>query len=232
MPSSESPISKRVESAGIPDAGKVLYFAHYNSSLNFRHYYEAGNCLRGQGKTAEAIEAWETALELNPNNVDAHLDLGSLLAESGDIEGALNHFQAAARLEPSNIDANYFLGLAYFRLENYKTALKYWKHCFTCKTEGIDEITLRMCLAEAYRALGRFQKAIYQLEQILNSSPHNLDAYNVLAMVLFEMDQKSLAMEVLQQALACAPNFYRTHLNLGVLYFDRGAIDMAIHEFK
>lgn len=236
MPNSESSVKKDIVvgavGSGSKQSGRLLYFANYNSSVNFRYYREMGDCLRGRGKFQEARIAWERAAELEPNDIDIHLDLGALLAENGELEAAISHFEKAVKLDSDNIDANYFLGLAHFRLEHFRQALKFWKHCFKCKAEDLDEVGLRMCLAEAYRALGRFKKAIFQLYEILGQSPYNLDAYNVLSMVFFEMGEEVLAMEVLQKAIAYGPDFYRSHLNLGVIYFSRGAIDMAIHEFR
>lgn len=213
--------------------GEILYFKDFTSSdKSLKHYYDLGECLRGQGKIAEAAEAWKKALELAPNDLNLLLSLGSMLADSGRIEEAGKYFGQAVALDKHNVDANYFMGMFRYVREDYKAALTHWKRCLHYASPDVDVSSLRMCLAEAYRADKRFTKAIYQLGKILDEDPYNLDAHNVLGMIFFEKGDKDKAMNVLSQAVKVGADFYRTHLNLGVVYFDRGAMDLAIHEFR
>lgn len=233
MRNSESSAEQKNTTASTQGNGKLLHFAEYNNPVSFRQYCDLAGVLQGQGKYEEAKSAWNKAVELEPNNINARIDFGVVLAETDDIEGARQQFEAAVNLDPNNIDANYLLGMAYFHLERFDLALKYWKRCLVDKTGQLeDETSLRMCLAEAYRALNRPHKAIFQLNNILEKNPADIDAYNLLGMVLLEIGEKSFAIDVLKRAVTCNPDFYRSHLNLGVVYFDCGAIDFSIHEFK
>ena len=233
MRNSESSAEQKNATASTQENGKLLHFAQYRNPASFRQYCDLAGTLQGQGRYEEAKSAWNKAIELDPENINIRIDFGVALAETDDIEGALCQFETAVKLDPNNIDANYLLGMAHFHLEHFDLALKYWKRCLSDKTGQLeDETSLRMCLSEAYRALGRPHKAIFQLNNILEKNPADIDAYNLLGMILLEIGEKAFAMDVLKRAVACNPDFYRSHLNLGVVYFDCGAIDFAIHEFK
>ncbi|MGM9991704.1 MAG: tetratricopeptide repeat protein [Candidatus Bruticola sp.] len=210
----------------------VLHFAEYKNTV-FRRYCRMADSLHSRGKYEEAKSVWNKAIVLNPDNADVHIEFGVTLAEIGDIEGALDQFSQAAILEPDNLDANYLLGMAHFQLENFDQAIKCWKHCLVNKSGLLeDEDSLHMCLAEAYRASGKPHKAIRQLNHILEHNPIDIDAYNLLGMLFFEIGERALSIDALKRAVACNPNFYRSHLNLGVVYFGCGIVDFAIHEFK
>ncbi|MGM9999600.1 MAG: tetratricopeptide repeat protein [Candidatus Bruticola sp.] len=220
-------------SASGQGADKILNFAQQNNTANFHRYCHIADGLHKRGKYEEAKSAWNQALALDPNNVDVRIEFGVALAETGEIEKALEQFSQAVALDPDNIDANYLLGMAHFQLEHFEQALKCWKYCLANKSGLLqDTDSLYMCLAEAYRALGKPHKAIYQLNHILENNPADIDAYNLLGMLFFEIGERALSIDALKRAVACNPDFYRSHLNLGVVYFGCGIIDFAIHEFN
>lgn len=233
MRNSKSSAEQKGTAVSIERNGKLLHFAQYHNPASFRQYCHLAGALQGQGKYEEAKSAWYKAVELDPENINIRIDFGISLAETDDIEGALEQFEAAVKLDQTNLDANYLLGMAHFHLEHFDLALKYWKRCLADKTGQLeDETGLRICLAEAYRALGRPHKAIFQLNNILERNPADIDAHNLLGMILLEIGENAFAIDILKRAVTCNPDFYRSHLNLGVVYFNCGAIDFSIHEFK
>jgi tetratricopeptide (TPR) repeat protein len=63
------------------------------------------------GKTkAEAIEAYDRALQANPQKVDALLNCGTLHYEGGNLEKASEYFQRALALDGENALAHFNLG--------------------------------------------------------------------------------------------------------------------------
>jgi tetratricopeptide (TPR) repeat protein len=59
---------------------------------------------------AEAIEAYEGALLVDPQRVDALINCGTLLYESGNLEKASEYFQRALALDKENPQAHFNLG--------------------------------------------------------------------------------------------------------------------------
>ncbi len=60
----------------------------------------------------EAIRAYRQALALEPENFDAHLNLGRLLHEQGDVAAAERHYRRAEALRPDDPTAAFNLGVA------------------------------------------------------------------------------------------------------------------------
>ena len=54
-----------------------------------------------QGKTKEAIPALGKAIDLNPDDFQAHANLANALAHQGKISQALTHYREALRINPS-----------------------------------------------------------------------------------------------------------------------------------
>jgi tetratricopeptide (TPR) repeat protein len=96
---------------------------------NALDWYERG-CDLEESEPDDARDAYRRALELDPNLVEAHVNLGRLLHASGNArEGAL-HYQRAIELEPASTTALFNLGVALTDLEMpeeailaYRTAL-------------------------------------------------------------------------------------------------------------
>ena len=68
-----------------------------------------GTALQYVGDNAGAIASLRKALEANPNDFDAHLNLGGILNTERDLEGARRHIERALQLQPDSIVARYEL---------------------------------------------------------------------------------------------------------------------------
>jgi len=80
-------------------------------NLGAEAHLERAIGLERQGKLAEAIAEQEKALEIDPENVQANINLISLDARQGELDKAEQHFQAAVRLNPHRADAYYDHGI-------------------------------------------------------------------------------------------------------------------------
>lgn len=83
-----------------------------------------GTDLERQGKLAEAAEAHEQALQIDPNLAQAHINLISLYSRLGDAEKAEENFRRAVELDPNAIEAYYNYGVLLFGQKNYLEAEK------------------------------------------------------------------------------------------------------------
>jgi len=82
-----------------PDA----YMAHNNY----------GNFLLGQGRAQDAIAEFKAALRIEPNNSEAHDNLGNALAQAPDrLPEAIAEYQAALRISPNDPEVHNNLGSA------------------------------------------------------------------------------------------------------------------------
>ncbi|HXI14253.1 MAG TPA: tetratricopeptide repeat protein [Thermoanaerobaculia bacterium] len=80
-------------------------------ALSAEEWYDMGCELEITDPDA-AFHAYEEALTLAPDYVDAHLNLGRLIHETGDVVTAKVHYRTAVDLDPANPTANFNLGVA------------------------------------------------------------------------------------------------------------------------
>jgi tetratricopeptide (TPR) repeat protein len=70
----------------------------------------------GAETDAEAKEAFEASVRLNPRFSRARAELGKMLLRSGDVGGAIEQLETAVKLDPEDATAAYQLGQAYRRM--------------------------------------------------------------------------------------------------------------------
>ena len=79
--------------------------------------YLAG-ALSTQGKVDQAVQVYQQALTIAPNNSDAHNYLGLALLQQGEFDQAAEQFRDALRLNPADPSARQNLDMAQARIKN------------------------------------------------------------------------------------------------------------------
>lgn len=67
-------------------------------------------CEADKRAAAEALHAYERALEMDPGNVEALINCGTLCYEQGNLEKATEYFRRSTELDPENALAQFNLG--------------------------------------------------------------------------------------------------------------------------
>ena len=58
----------------------------------------------------EALEHFQKAVEINPNYVEAHSNLGQALLQKGQMDEAVAQFKKALEIDPNSLVTQYNLG--------------------------------------------------------------------------------------------------------------------------
>lgn len=113
-----------------------------------------------------SLSAFETALQLNPNDTDIMSNMGDALAHCGRSEEAIGLLNRALLLNPFYPDQYlWYLGGAYFNLKQYDKAIKTLKR-MNSPTEG------RRLLAASYAYIGRPEEARLQASKVMEAYPN------------------------------------------------------------
>jgi tetratricopeptide (TPR) repeat protein len=192
------------------EAGKV-FFANavpHGSNYEVRDYTDYGQALQNAGMPAEAITAYEKALQINPNNVDLIRFMGDSYADNEDFVKAAEYYQ---RLVDSGNNKSNDL----FTLSNYYLGI--------ASTEGIDAATAADALAKSQKYIDEVDKLVPENVQIVNQKAKiakfregdtnngaALAAYNELLSILDKKEDKASYARYFKYAYNYLATYYFT----------------------
>jgi tetratricopeptide (TPR) repeat protein len=107
------------------EAATELVDAQKKLGPNFLISYFRGLALARSVKPAEAMVEFQQAVQLEPNNTEAHLNLGKTQLTLGKVNEAIAELQEALHLAPTNVQAKRLLSQAYRRAGDATNAAKY-----------------------------------------------------------------------------------------------------------
>jgi len=87
-----------------------------------RHLHTLGEARLSLGDEAGATEAYESVLALDPENPEAHLELGILHEHRGEVARAEEHFVESLKADPANPRALYSYASLYYTADDLETA--------------------------------------------------------------------------------------------------------------
>ena len=151
--------------------------------LDARGFGELGFAHLYRKEHDSAINAYQRAMILNPNDADLMSDMADALAHSGRSEEAVELLLKAMRLNPFYPDQYiWHLGGAYFNLKRYEDAINTIK-TMQNPTEG------RRLLAASYGLLDRKAEAEAEAQHVLKAHPQfNVDRWAEVQPDKFEDD--------------------------------------------
>jgi len=107
---------------GVPPAGDTLLTEVRALNRSATYQVQYGAELEKQGKLAESAAAHEKALEVDPQLVQAHINLIELYGRLGQFEIAEEHYRAAIRLNPDSAESYYNYGVLLLSAEKFQSA--------------------------------------------------------------------------------------------------------------
>ncbi|HVT82589.1 MAG TPA: tetratricopeptide repeat protein [Phycisphaerae bacterium] len=182
---------------------------------NERAYYGLAMICDEQGRMAEAIGHYETALRLKPDYANAHSNLAHDLTASGRMEEAVTHYEEMARLEPALADPHIHLGALLVRLGRFDEAIREYDIVLRMlPSSGEDHFNL----AQVEFRVGRLPEAISHYESAVKFKPGVAEMHFRLGNARLRAEQLETAVGDYREAVRLDPNLYEAQMNLaGVL---------------
>lgn len=107
-------------------ANRNLVIAREGEELDSDDWYNLGLDLE-EVDANKAPDAYARAIELNPDNADAHVNLGRLMQLKGDLKLAKRHYELALQAVPNHQLAYYNVGTVYDELDDVDKAAEYYR---------------------------------------------------------------------------------------------------------
>ncbi|KAJ8635658.1 hypothetical protein MRB53_009925 [Persea americana] len=190
------------------------------------------NILRSRNKFVDALALYESVLEKDNGNVEAHIGKGICLQMQSLSRQAFESFTEALRLDPQNTCALTHCGILYKdeghlleASESYQKALQadpLYKPAAECLAIVLTDLGTSLKLA------GNTQEGIQKYCEALKVDSHYAPAYYNLGVVYSEMMQYDLALSCYEKAALQRPMYAEAYCNMGVIYKNRGDLETAI----
>jgi len=91
-------LGRLFHAGGEPKVAESHYRAALEAGPHATASFDLGVALEDLGRIDDAVRAYEQAIELEPEQVDAHYNLARLLERRGDGQGAVRHLAACKRI--------------------------------------------------------------------------------------------------------------------------------------
>jgi tetratricopeptide (TPR) repeat protein len=187
----------------------------------------------------EAIEVFKFAIEQNPDDAHAHLNIGNLYCHLGRLPEAVRHWQRAADLDSSLSVAFRNLGLYAWAIENDLPKVeKLYRKAIAARPK---DQTLYRDLADVLLAANKRPEAIKVLESTPFEKLKRADIIIVLAQAYLDEQRYGAAVDLLESTpyfvnwegqTITWDLFHKAHLERGKRRLEKENLKGALHDFE
>jgi tetratricopeptide (TPR) repeat protein len=200
----------------------------YNPSLDLA-YFHIGHCFAKGGRHDQAIEAYNVALRIKPDDAEVYNNLCVSYNKLGRFDDAIGACKAAVRIKPDFAEAYSNLGWTYQKLGKYAEGIEFCKQAIRIKP---DHALAHYNLGNSYVGLARYEEALESYKQAIRNNPDHAEAHLNLGAVYYQRGRYEEAVDSYKQAARIKPRFPEAHLNLGMAYLKLGDRSSALDEYK
>lgn len=192
-------------------------------------------CYRKQGKTKEAIQEFEQAIDRDPQRESNYLDLGMVLVEHKRFPAAYELTKMGVHVLPNSANIYKLKGLIELKLQFFKDAIASYSQASELDPSSSDA---QLGLAVAQWNSGLVSDAVRTFDRGLERFPRDPSHYTEYArMILKTADPgdsaaESRAVSLLQSAIALDPKQAEPHYQLANFLLDKGKAEDALHELQ
>ena len=183
-----------------------------------------GALLKNAGRASEAIFAGKKAIEITPEDSEAHILLANILHELGRLDEAEARFSQAIALKPDSAQAHNDLGNTLRGLGRLDEANKSYTQAIALKPDYVMAYNNR---GVTLHELGRLNEAEANYTQSIALKSDYALAHSNLANILRAMGRLDEAEVSCNQAIALKPDLVEAHNNLGGILKKLGRLEEA-----
>ena len=184
-------------------------------------------------RSDEALDAADAALELDPDNTEAHRILGLLFAARAgsrgaapeDLDRAIDHLERARDPQSPDLALYLTLGRLYLGSQNVSAAIEVLNEVLDAEPQFAEALAL---LAQAYEAEGRWDEAAAAYERAILVGPRNVRYRRQLATALVNAGQVERALGVLRELVRARPDDAGGWFSLSEIEFQLENFDGAV----
>ena len=181
------------------------------------------------GRNDEAEVQYKKALELDPNNVNAHSNYGLLLKQTGHKQDAEEQYKMALALDPNDVNAHFAYGNLLNEMGRNQEAEEQYKMALALDP---NDVNAHSNYGFLLNEMGHKQDAEEQYKIVLALDPNNVTTHSNYGLHLAQTGRNEEAEEQYKIALALDPNDVTAHSNYGLLLNETGSNEEAEEQYK
>jgi tetratricopeptide (TPR) repeat protein len=198
-------------------------------------YVLKANCLSYVERYKDALPFYEKSLSFDPNNANAHYNLGYTYFQLSQWQDAISHFDQYIKIadgdEAENEDyvaALSYTGQAYFQLAQYQKAIEH----YDLAIEKKPEYRYFIRKAEALGKMGRKKEALLSFNQALKEHPNTAAIYHQRYQFYRDDNRLEEAYADLKKAYALEPENADYIFDMGSMYQKNNQMEQAIKLYE
>ncbi|MBC8468727.1 MAG: tetratricopeptide repeat protein [Planctomycetes bacterium] len=200
--------------ANIPEFINTKPYAIKKINENFLNDYSfvrAGNAFFRAGDKNNAIQEYQKALELNPNNAEAHLKLGFLFYNVKQMhKEGMEHYDKAFQLNPNDPRILHDLGIVLLHQKKIDEAIKYLSEALRRMPNGLDmqynAVNMHYNLGRALLYKANSKEAMVHLSKTASLAPNHAQAHYWLALAMADQGNFDQTLEHYSKAIQLNPS--------------------------
>lgn len=178
-------------------------------------YIERAIAHRKSGHFGPAIEDYDAALRLKPENAVAYFDRGNVYRDLGQTQDAIRDYGEAIRIKPDMTEAYGNRGLRYLALRMFQLALQDFNKVIELHPGDRKAYVNR---GATYNEMGELEQAMADFDRAILLSRSEADGFNNRGAVYFQLGRYELALDDYNTAIRLKADYYDAWTGRGLTY--------------
>ncbi|MBI5203982.1 MAG: tetratricopeptide repeat protein [Nitrospirae bacterium] len=212
------------------DEKKIEQYNEAVKGLSATDWFKKGLTLGKAGNHQEALNAFNKAIELNPQDTATHYNRGTAYSNLGNYQQAINDFNKAIGLNPQDAEAYNNRGVAYSNLGNYQQAINDLTKVIELNPQYDAKAYNNRGFA--YAKLENYQKAIKDFNKTIELNPQDAEAYYNRGVAYGMLGNHQQAIKDFNKAIQLDPKDASAYYNRGAAYAQLKNYQKTIEDYE
>jgi len=206
-----------------------LYLEIIETEASAADYLNLAKIKEKQGKLNQAVEYYESALDLNGTQSSLYLNLGNLYQRLNNYNSAVSIFNQGIKFRKDF--APYYIGLgkSYIELENYDRAQTALETAVEINKNSYYSYYL---LGNIEKVKGNLNQALNYYSQALKYNPNYVEAYLAEGKIYLEREEYYRAISRFSLAVDKNSDYAESRYYLGKAYYQAEMLEAARSELR
>ncbi len=195
-------------------------------STKAKYYSAAANVLFNM-KDVRSITYINKALQLNPNDITAHLKIATIHFYSKNYPDAFKSINTVLRNDVYNYDAYFLKGMCYKDMGDTVSATSSFQTAARINPENPDPyLQLGLILANTDE-----KQAKLYLESAFKADTNNVEPLNAIGLIYQGKKENAAAKKEFIRCINAKPGFAKAYYNIGCILIDEDSLPKAQRQF-